>query len=402
MGNRHRLARYQNKFGNHPKIAASALSAGDGFWAADLLRRLDMIFQSENYRTAFFDCISTEALASFMQYPPPSSEPFQVLYSNSLLPTPAILNRVSQGDMHTIEVARQAIKDGKFDFSDPLHIELDYSRYSSSRANTSRKYSFQEFRQVPWIEDQEVVLTAMVYSDISRTAREAAAVFEFIMSKQNGNPLLVIGNRRYGSDFVINPIEERLSLEGVKVAREYIPSFEFFGKNEDKIGYISPQTWQWILQDSPDIIVVDGTKDMDNDGLARFPAAMIGYMNAFAEYNRTCRDPNYQSSIIALRDHKPLLTYGISFWAANMTDYIYVGDRVFRSVQRDGDREAVIVRSSGGNGSNADFDDPEDYVRQDAYGFTSKGFVFKPLTDNWQNFVTTVQSEIKREVGAYL
>ena len=284
---RHKLSRYAAKLGNHPKIAAATASvpSSDGYWAADILRRFDMIFQTTDYRTAFFDAIDTEALAGFMQYPPLLGEPFQLLYSNSLLPTPEILNRVMQGDISTIENAKQAIKDGKFDLSNPLHVELEYSRHVMNGSKVIRKngsehehkFSFETFRQLPWVENQEVVLTDMVYSDISRTARDAAAVFEFIVGKQGVNPLLVIGNKRYGSNFVVNPIEGRLSGEGIKVAHEHISSFTFYGKNRHEVGYISPQTWQYILESSPDVVIVDGTKDMEKDGLARFPAAMIGY-----------------------------------------------------------------------------------------------------------------------------
>jgi|SRR3989344_5111932 len=388
---RHKLSRYAAKFGNHPKIgeAAAALPDNGGYWAADILRRFDMMFQTANYRAAFFDALDAPTLASYMSYPPPLSEPFQILHSMNILPTPAAFSLAQQGESGSIAAARTAIQSGNFDPTNPLHVELEYSGYRLGDHNGAYRpvITLPEFRQLPWIEGLDVVLTDSVYADIERTAQEAADVLKFALGKRGEVPLLVIVNKRYGSYFVVGPIEDQLTEAGIQVKHEYVSSFDF-GDRRQWLG-VSLNSSSVVDSSEPNIIVVDGTKNCEQSGMTRFPTSFLGYAGAIHGHNA------------GSHEH----TYKISFWAPSMTEEFFVGKEKFRMSEMYGDREAIMVCSASTSykgGSGAAFDDPEDYIKQSAFVFTVNGLTTRSIASDPAAFTRVVQAEIKKRVGVYL
>ena len=388
------LARYSARFGNHPKITAAAANA-DSYWSTDLIRRLDLIFTDRNYASAFFDSISTEMLASMMRFQPPATEPFKLLHDMCLLPTPEIWAAAQEaGADELFKSAQAGIEAGRFDYANPLHVELEYTRHKASeRERGYMPFSFDHFIQLPWLGDRNLIMTDSVYAQVEETAKQAAEVFKYISTRQNGNPLLVIGNKRYGSYFVVRPIEERLTKEGVSVVHEYVTSFNYgYPQGFSAFGGPTNEVMRWINDNGPDVIVVDGTKNAESNGRARFPASFWGYINAFELYN-SGKCAKWCGEV-----HR----YKITFWAPEMTEKFFVGGHAFSPGNGQYDREATMV-SSTGSCSYAYFDDPEGYVEYNrVYGFAQNGFVSKPLAKNEDMFVSAVQREIKERVGKYL
>ncbi|MEK6887929.1 MAG: hypothetical protein AABX14_03215 [Candidatus Aenigmatarchaeota archaeon] len=397
------LARYSAKFGNHPKIAAATANAGS-YLSTDLIRRLALIFTDRAYAAAFFDAISPDMLTSMMGFPPPAKEPFEVLQSAKLLPTPEIWAAAQKtGAVELFRAAQGDIEAGRFDYANPLHIELEYSRYTTGgskvyveKVKHERKFAFDEFRCSHWLEGKDVILTDGVYWDIDETAKQAAITFTYILGKRNDNPLLVIGNKRYGSYFIVRPIEDRLVETGITVVHEYSPSLNYDHRTEGRSGShpVSDETLRWINSNGPDIVVVDGTNDVYRNGLTRFPASFWGYINALNLYH----SGEYEKWL-----GKTAHRYEIKFWAPNMTEQFFVGKFTpSTNGNEQCDREATMI-SSASPCCYAHFDDTEDYIRSHSvYGFAQNGFTSKPLAKDEATFVSAVQREIKERVGKYL
>ena len=397
------LARYSARFKNHPKIAAAAANAGS-YLSTDLIRRLDLIFTDRAYAATFFDSISSDMLTSMMSFPPPAKEPFCVLQEMRLLPTPEIWAAAQEtGAAELFRHAQADIEAGRFDYANPLHIELEYSRYTTGgsrihvgEVERERRFMFDEFRRAPWLEGKDVILTDGVYRDIDETAKQAATVFTYILTRQNGNPLLVIGNKRYGSYFVVRPVEERLAGTGITVVHERSSSLNYDRFTEGFSGShpVSNETLRLINSDGPDIVVVDGTTDTVKDEFTRFPASFWGYINALNLYH----SGEYERWL-----GKTAHRYKVNFWSPNMTEQFFLG-RFAPPTNGNGqyDREATMI-SSTSPGSYAYFDDAERYIKHNSvYGFAQTGFTTKPLAKNEDMFVSAVQSEIKERVGKYL
>ncbi|MFA4820371.1 MAG: hypothetical protein WC613_05450 [Candidatus Aenigmatarchaeota archaeon] len=390
------LTRYSARFGNHPKIAAAANV--DSYWSTDLIRRLDLIFTDRTYAAAFFDAINLDTLTSMMQFPPPQTESFRMLQSAKLLPTPEIWSAAQKtGAVELFRAAQGDIEAGRFDYANPLHIELEYTHHKAGeRERGYVLFSFNRFRQLPWLADKDLIMTDDVYTHVEKTAKQAAEVFNYILTRQNGNPLLVIGNKRYGSYFVVRPVEDRLVETGVTVVHEYSLSLNYDRHPEGFSGShpVSNETLRWINSNGPDIVVVDGTKGAVKDGLTRFPASFWGYINALNLYH---------SGECSTWLGQPTHRYKITFWAPNMTEQFFVDDFAPPTNGNEQyDREATMV-SSTSKGSCAYFDDPEDYIKHNrAYGFAQNGFTSKPLAKDEVAFVSAVQREIRERVCKYL
>lgn len=252
----------------------------------------------------------------------------------------------------------------------------------------------------------------MRYAEL--TAREAAKVLNLVGSKVDGStPTLVIANKRYGSYFVVPPIEDSLADIDVKVVHEYVPSSGFIFHDMPSVRYISDETWEWIVQHNPNVFVVDGTSQPISNGLTRFPAAMWGYINAFNAYNAACgiKHPNQYIEFSAhwesqkLRRYKPSNGYRVGFWAPSMTPEIFIGGCRFvpdlvkeeNGLTRD---MTIVCSTSVGNGfSEGYFDDPERHMRHVKGHYNRYSRTYDAVE---KIFVGAVQRAIRKGIHEYL
>lgn len=262
--------------------------------------------------------------------------------------------------------------------------------------------------------------TTRRYAELA--AREAANVFNLIKSRTTGMyPTLVIANQRYGSLFVVDPIAEYLAALGVTTVRERIPSNEVFFLNNEVAFRISEVTWEWISRNNPNIFVVDGTSMPVSRGLARFPGAMEGYINAFRTYNHAC-GTGYPGEIcfpdlMRLAIHRPSNGYRINFWAPNMTSSFLVGDYRYDLPKLDfsfnnfsdkltRDLTIVCSTSSGNEFSKGFFDDPEKHLRYLKRGMFGGGWIkaFKDKTTEPTEriFIGEIQRVMRERIPEYI
>ncbi len=364
----------------------------------DFLRILNLLLPDLSYRELFFQEGDPAAFLDWLRHPPTPNRMINYLKEHQFLPTTATLKALEQG----VDLERMvtSIHSGNFNLDDPLHRDLEYARYlfhgtpgdrknATSRCMMSKGY----FDRLPWIEGKDVIFNEYDLERIDRTAQEAAAVFHRIQDKRvkSTSPLLVIGNKRYGSYFVIKPIEELLRAQGIRVVHEYVSSFELDLRPSGK-WYSSDQTNTILETEDPEIVVVDGTKNTERDGLMRFPAAILGYLNTFREDNPE--------------------KYHFSFWSPQMTaPHIYIGDVRYQLEENPGaEREVLFICSTawGSDYSMACFDDPEDYIeasknlKKMRLGFTQTGITAVPIAPNVNRFVEEIQEEMERKISQYL
>ncbi|MBI2141132.1 hypothetical protein HYU16_01785 [Candidatus Woesearchaeota archaeon] len=406
------------RLGNPDTLVEALKAAGSpgfsNFTAADFLRGLNLVLKNEEYRALFFKHISAADLVGLLKEPPVSLSYFETLQLMMLLPTPKILSFVFAAGTDAksdLEGIINGIHSGGFNPSDRLHLELEYSRYAtrfySPFFETTIPFPycdmpFESFAKLPFLDGQEVILTDRDYREAEKTAKEALSVLNFVKGKVSpAVPLMVIGNMRYGSLFVVKPIEDYLAELGVKVVHDEYVSSSDFDRTDKRVGDISKGTLDWIAENAPNVIVVDGTSNnhvFDEwevgkpiDDAVRFPAAMLGYIYAFRDLNRyhELKVPHYE----------------LNFWAPEMRERVFVGEHEvrYKPVVGDGSRELTIVCSTslGPESSHGYFDNPEKRARRFVLGFTSSGLKWR-MAASTDDFVEAVQQHMKVVIAELL
>jgi hypothetical protein len=393
----HSPQRYAHQLGNHPNLQAALECIEPMSYqnASDFLRRFKLNISDSTYIRLFLDNIDKNTLVNLLEHPPISNTVFTILYSMNLLPLPEIMSFVTANQSEReirkgLDALISEMHSGSFDPSIPLHLEIEYSLYRINYKplmNTTlpSDMPFGEFKNLPEINEEEILILEREYSVVQSLAQEAAAVFHMIREKQANAkvPLLVIANRRYGDQFVISPIEDYLNDIGIKVVYERVPSTIFDHTNHISAD-LSQSTLNWIREYDPDIVVVDGTCNNVINGSTRFPAAMWGYINDF---------PGYK----------------VCFWAPELTEEIYVGDYPYTfQFPQSKPRELLLVRSTLNldrpNSSGGRFDDAERYVEfaEPRLVFTPKGLGHSKIARDEDHFVASIQEIMKKELQKYI
>ncbi len=364
---------------------------------ADFLRRAVSLIDDDKYLADFIEEQVSEGLGLLLREPSLGFKVLERLYSVRILPSPAVVSYMLQGESDDLESIASSIGNGHFDGS-ALHKELEFSRYKLRGG----KFGLTTFMSLPMLGELNLGGNELHWAD--KTIDEVLMVYELIMEKAKGEvPLLVIGNERYGRFFVVEPIQEL--LDGVKVIYEYVQS-----TNAQK-GNVSPLgkgTWEYIAKNHPNVIVVDGTRSPINEGMARFPAAMWGYIEAFKAYNSACglasfvtepyRDVDKAFSD-SLKKHDPSVGYTIRFWAPEMPDehHFFVGsDLCHQLYDNGGERELLIISSS----KHAYFDDYDwGTINGPRFGFSESGYCEKPVAANGAVFVEGIQAYMRERIS---
>ncbi|MFA5797724.1 MAG: hypothetical protein WC916_06870 [Candidatus Woesearchaeota archaeon] len=424
---------YARKLGNHPKIHAVLQDIGVNKVNIDFLRRLTLILPEQEYRRKlFFDVIAPGTLAEFISHPPITNATFEIINELDLLPISTILTEKRSG----LEKSLADIRAGGFDRQNPLHLELEYSKYKiygppdpknskdkkpdktkMSHDFTFNYLTFSQFSQLPWI-NGEVIIGESAYTTVKRHAIEAVAVYNHVIENRRDMPTLVIGNDRYGLNFVVDPITEQLTAQGIKILNNRVSSRAFDRKNE-KLGYVVSDIWKWVSTNNPDIFIIDGTVacEISKDGKihTRFPAAMWGYLNDFTIYNVLASGQNIDESLSdeakeyaeKLKKYNPAHPYAFNFWAPHISEKFFIGDfeydpSHFESItgKMDYDRKLHIINSvsNGDNSSRGYFDDHDNKAGEHTLGFNSTGLQYTPIAPSEESFLKKIQDIMKEYI----
>jgi hypothetical protein len=391
--------KFASKF-NNPKLdnALEMVPKERHATAADALRRMHLALKdNKEYREAFLETIEVEGLSGLLSRPPTSSDWLFGMMGSGILPTPALLSLFT-GNPRDAEAAVSAetkkIAEGGFDGS-PLHREIAFFIYKRHGG----KLKFPETSNLPTLENG-MLFERKKLDAVEPTAAEAVETLRFIteMAQHSaGVPLLVVGNKTYGKNFVVKPIESRLRGIGAHVVYEYIQSKAVdmdLHSNETGI-YGIARVFDAIEKMDPDIVVVDGTSSLahfdSNRKYARFPAAMKGYYDTIEK-----RYPG---------------RYAIGFQTLDGPE-----DRVYFSLGRaylesrpqgTGPRKLTFlcpVRDKYNEGSNAELDDLYEHSQEKALGFGPRGIEeFTRAVDSVNYFIRfeyVVAKAVEKLLGA--
>ncbi|MBS3142797.1 hypothetical protein J4464_05425 [Candidatus Woesearchaeota archaeon] len=381
--------------------AAGALS----FSSHEFLRRLNQKLPAEkdgnSYRNRFLSYLSPTTADEWV-CSPPSDVVIDDLISLRLLPFEETLEFMASHERpgEAIIHMRNRMLAGDFDAQNPLHMQLEFSRYAANPQSFRVKYTehtFASFNKLPRVAG-EVILESEYDGVVAATAHEAVEVYRQILARKREEiPLLVIGNIRYGSLWVVEPIEPYLRTKDVYVLYDFISSMSHdctYRPGDAPAAHIL----QAIKADKPDVIVVDGTMHMVEGESTRFPAAMWGYINEFLAMNLANGIPDpTESPYVQDRERfyrSPCgLSYEIAFWAPEMTENIVIGNQVFHAPEMSGARRATIMNSVGPahESSHARLDDPERIIQGEVLALSATGLVKVTPAPNVKSLASYVQ-----------
>lgn len=129
----------------------------------------------------------------------------------------------------------------------------------------------------------EFVLTARQELETKAAAYEGALFYSFAKSRaEQGRGIIVIGNKRYGHDFVVEPLSPRLEALGITTASGRVNSSAILPGSIADDNLMSD-----LASKRLDIIIVDGTTlPYLPPGKLRLPRSMVAYLNWVIAYNQ--------------------------------------------------------------------------------------------------------------------
>ncbi len=347
-----------------------------------------------------------------------------MLLQKGIFPT-NILIRFTQEHGAETEALLQSMQDkteaGSFDPTNIVQRDLEFSKYLVLSGKDSGS-AYHDFSNVEVLESEGLTreLNRREIREAEAAAYEAARFYWFVKERVDlGRKVTVVGNRRYGDYFVVEPLRQELEELGVLVRSNRIGStgttphtvFDVFSK-----AFI-----QGLVGEEPDVIIVDGTSRLFDGDNARLPQSMSGYINWFHAFNQAAgqtsaeaqslaNDKEYQKIVQKISNVAPQKPYKIAYFLSKPTGKINVGGQVVAYSKPGSDGPYVVFANPVIDPkSDPDFpkgldhkpgylDDPEKLLQAEKIiAFTKKGLqqVHKGQGDEGQ-FVNSIQQHMIR------
>ena len=359
-------------------------------------------------------------------------------------------------------------RNGRFRTDNPLQRDLEYWKFSHEY---SRVYGVN--RRLPYVNDPFAVLYRKFVEmpeldheheetwrlegrhlrEAKRTAYEASLFLRFLLRFRAGTsrPIVVVGNNRYGRQWVVEPLEDMLGDE-FTLRYDGVPSHTSmrltvawarnFEQSADNTGPWTPDAFPMEFvremdRDMPHIVVADGKSVHGYAGDMMLSRASKIYANWVAAFNdvraegrrsayerESClpaahlRELAHWFEFVRLRRQltewvSPGPTYRVGLWAPQPTETVQMGEiRVpYVPPELDTDRPQFVLANSiiyetaslpEGLRDTAPyyFDGPEKYVQEEiVFGFGPYGFQPAVKGTMTATFVAAVQRAIQEEVS---
>lgn len=351
-----------------------------------------------------------------------------MLLMEGILPTEALINLVNEdpeNGLQQIQILAQKTADGDFDPKNTVQRDLEYLKYLRSLKEPFKDDHFSEFVSLQFSGEDGTELLPYEIIEARAAAFEAANVYWMINEGVNrGREAIVVGNQRYGSHFVTEPLRWHLQkLRGTSLIDARVPSTTS-GPTTIIDNLFSQHTINRVIDGKSDVWIVDGTRNSVAKNRPRFPNSMYGFLNWLLAYNEAARyqDPRFEEHVRKLRtqdafaslvDHlrekKPQTPLNIRMWAPiadEDTKTATIGSTVFPYSEADFHEDlpqAILVnpvlpgdtlwlpkefrQHKGGY-----FDDPDSHVRKRGdYVFTPFGLEQRINGNTEKQFVHQVQ-----------
>lgn len=204
------------------------------------------------------------------------------LLDHHIFPTDVLTDflRKNPDGLAKLKELQETTATGHFDPQNLPQKHLEFTKYLQIGGD-DRRFSLKNFIALDFIESETSSLTKTEQIEAEVAALEAAKLYWLVRKQiEAGRKVAVVGNERYGWLFVVEPLRGMLENMGVRVGKCRVSS----GDDALRIPDL-PRLADFITSQKPDdIIIVDGTSTpIDQDGKARFPRAMAGFVNWFAK-----------------------------------------------------------------------------------------------------------------------
>ena len=446
------------------------------FAAADVLNAVDVVLEMESIKLR----VDMEAMGPFLALPKAeASLRFQRLeewtggaYVEVVI-TPALAEFLaSPGDFEAKlgELGRlmDETRNGRFEAGNPLQRDLEYWKFSHEYSrvygvnrrlpyvNDPFSVLYRKFVEMPELEhehEETWKLDGRHLHEVKRVAYEAYLFLRFLLRLRAGTsrPIVVVGNNRYGRQWVVEPLEDLLG-DGFTLRYDGVPSHTSmrltvawarnFEQSADNTGPWTADAFPMefvreMERDMPHIVVADGKSIHSYQGDMMLSRASKIYANWVATFNdvraegrraaywgESClpeghlRELVHWFEFVRLRRQlaewvSPGETYRVGLWAPQPTAIAQFGElRVpYVPPELDTDRPQFVLANSiiYDNASLPEgirdtapyyFDGPERYVQEEiVFGFGPYGFQPAVKGTMTATFVAAVQRAMKEEVS---
>ena len=376
--------------------------------------------------------------------------------------TPVLVNYLAgAGDIESklseVDRLRDEVRKGRFDVDNPIQRDTEFHRFLSvcgeeqdgEKETIDDRYS--AFTRLPALQPrsrQPLRLEGQHRVEARRIAYEAYGFLQFVrrFRSQTSRPVVVVGNDRYGRQWVVEPIESY--LDDTQVLYPRVPSHKSFrlrvphtiapcevrsGFHRDFVHRLNAET--------PHLIIADA-RNVGEDDMMRLSRGTRDYVNWFVVFN----DLRAEGDTSAYADRMPLPLhhfgelkrwhqfeivrrqigswvdpgeiYHVSMWAPEITEQAMLGDfRVpVRPVEYGSDEPQVVLANPVVyRTDDADahpnlqgnrpyyFDGPERHVRHQAViGFGKYGIETLVEGATTDEFVEVVQRYMREEIERLL
>ena len=377
-----------------------------------------------------------------------------------------VLNRylAGPGDFESLigELKRLRLETraGRFDMTNPVQRDLEFCRFATEYGwqndvpvGAEGQYDiFDSLGELPPPVEEEFILGGQHMLQVKRVAYEAAGFLRFLREfrAKSNRPIVVIGNDRYGKQWVVEPLEDYLK-DGFSLRYPRNPSHKSYrlrvrdamlgqarlGITRDLVRELSSAMPHVVIADSCDPVGLGRA-----DGAMRISRGARDYVNWFMVFNDIRAEgdiakyeldsslpPNHIAELKrwhefdrARREIRPWVrpgpTYKIAHWAPVLKESVRLGDF---DVQRrdpdfDDDSAQVVLANpafyvdDGVEPPDAlrgttpyYFDGPERLAKESlAFGFGPFGLETRLVGPTTDQFVEAVQQRMKLEIAGFL
>ncbi len=356
-----------------------------------------------------------------------------------------------------LEHLRAETRAGRFDLHNKLQKDLEYCRFSTeynwqlegAGATPDHYALFAQLPELPPQEEEAFELDGQHLVEVRRIAYEAVGFLRFLREfrRRTSRPIVVVGNDRYGRQWVVEPLEEYLR-DGFEVRYFRNPSHksmrltvrhELF--HSIRMGF----TRDFVLELNrymPHVVIADSCNPSHGNTLMRLSRGTRDYLNWFMAFNdiRAGGDESRYEAISSLPPEylselkkwyeftrvrrqlqdwvEPGLTYKVAHWAPVLKEKVRLGDYEVprKDPDLDDDGPQVILTNPAIypddnneipeflHGTNPYyFDGPERYAKEELiFGFGSYGFETRLQGTTTDTFVAAVQRHAKMEIARLL
>ena len=383
--------------------------------------------------------------------------------------TPPLINFLSQQAdfdslLSELDRYRADTRNGRFDVTNILQRDLEFRRfvYEYTRVLEPLTYElqgrypplkshkelyrlFDQLEELPPVTADEPDLSEQHLAEAGRTAYEAVEFLKFLRGfrARTSRHIVVVGNDRYGRQWVVEPIEAYLK-EGFTLRYDRVRS-----GTSTRLSVPSAFPREFVKEISermPHIVIVDASHAPPDNDVMQLSRGLRGYAHWFAAFNDIRAEGDlarYRDESSLPAEHFPELmkwhdyvarrgqlrewvspgqTYRVTTWAPELKDTVILGDmRVKRyppvsHEEMGGDLPMVILanpiiyRTEGEDLPDVlrgttprHFDDPEAHaVDSVVFGFGSHGLETRLEGMSTEQFVQIAQGHIKKEIDRLL